>query len=44
MSNYDQTRFDQFIDEYDDSITLTTAATLAKELGVEFFPETYDKA
>lgn len=40
--NLIQARFDEFIFQHDDLITLPTAHRLAAELGVSFDPENYD--
>lgn len=37
-----QARFDEFIFQHDDLITVPTASRLAAELGVDFDPENYD--
>lgn len=41
-SNFAQAAFDRFISDFDESITVTTATALARELGVTFDPADFD--
>ena len=38
----EQHAFDEFIFRFDTEITVPTAARLAQEIGVTFYPENYD--
>jgi hypothetical protein len=42
LKNSAQVVFDNLIFAYDDDITVATATTLAREMGVDFDPVNYD--